>query len=64
MILSPTNLNKAYKHVKSNKGSGGIDGMGEEELQLSSQTECVRCVKQCQDYITMSYKYTVDMNLE
>ena len=45
MILSPTNLNKAYKQVKSNKGSGGIDGMGEEELRLSSQTECERCVK-------------------
>jgi group II intron reverse transcriptase/maturase len=26
-ILSPTNLNKAYKQVVSNKGSGGVDGM-------------------------------------
>ena len=25
MILSPTNLNKAYKRVKSNKGRGGVD---------------------------------------
>ena len=24
-ILSPINLNKAYKQVKSNKGSGGVD---------------------------------------
>ena len=32
MILSPTNLNKAYKQVKSNKGSGGIDGLGVDEL--------------------------------
>ena len=32
MILSPTNLNKAYKQVKSNKGSGGVDGLGVEEL--------------------------------
>jgi RNA-directed DNA polymerase len=32
MILSPTNLNTAYKQVKSNKGSGGIDGLGVEEL--------------------------------
>ena len=29
MILSPTNLNKAYKQVKSNKGCGGVDGFGE-----------------------------------
>lgn len=27
MILSPTNLNRAYKQVKSNKGSGGVDGL-------------------------------------
>ncbi len=26
-ILSPSNLNKAYKRVVSNKGSGGMDGM-------------------------------------
>jgi RNA-directed DNA polymerase len=32
MILSPTNLNKAYKQVKSKKGSGGVDGLGVEEL--------------------------------
>ena len=32
MILAPTNLNKAYKQVKSNKGSGGVDGMVVEEL--------------------------------
>lgn len=32
MILSPANLNKAYKQVRSNKGSGGIDGLGVEEL--------------------------------
>ena len=27
MILSPINLNKAYKKVKYNKGSGGVDGL-------------------------------------
>ena len=27
MILSPINLNKAYKKVKSNKGSGGVDDL-------------------------------------
>jgi RNA-directed DNA polymerase len=32
MILSPQNLNMAYKQVKSNKGSGGIDGLGVEYL--------------------------------
>ena len=31
-ILSPANMNAAYKKVKSNKGSGGIDGMSTEAL--------------------------------
>ena len=31
-ILSPANLNDAYKKVKSNKGSGGIDGMSTDDL--------------------------------
>ena len=32
LILRKDNLNKAYKKVKSNKGSGGIDGMQVDEL--------------------------------
>jgi len=32
-ILSPTNLNAAYKRVKQNKGSGGIDAMEVESLK-------------------------------
>ena len=32
LILRKENLNKAYKRVKSNKGSGGIDGMQVDEL--------------------------------
>lgn len=31
-ILSPSNLNKAYKQVVSNNGSGGVDGLKTEEL--------------------------------
>ncbi|MBU7006175.1 hypothetical protein [Phosphitispora fastidiosa] len=31
-ILDRDNMNKAYKRVKSNKGAGGIDGMGVDEL--------------------------------
>jgi len=31
-ILSPTNLNRAYKQVVSNKGSSGVDGMSTAEL--------------------------------
>ena len=34
MMLSPTNLNRAYKKVKSNKGSGGVDGLSVEDLLL------------------------------
>ena len=32
LILRRNNLNKAYKKVKSNKGTGGIDGMQVDEL--------------------------------
>jgi len=31
-ILSPMNLNRAYKRVKKNKGAGGVDGMEVEDL--------------------------------
>ena len=31
-ILSPANLNRAYKRVRSNKGSGGVDKMEVESL--------------------------------
>jgi len=31
-ILSPENLNKAYRRVKSNNGAGGVDVMGADEL--------------------------------
>lgn len=31
-ILQPTNLNDAYKKVKSNKDAGGVDGMSVDEL--------------------------------
>jgi group II intron reverse transcriptase/maturase len=37
-ILSPDNLNTAYKQVKRNKGKGGIDGMQIEELLPYLQT--------------------------
>ena len=31
-IVSADNLNRAYKRVKKNKGAGGVDGMGVDEL--------------------------------
>ena len=31
-ILTPDNLNRAYRQVKANKGSGGIDRMEVEQL--------------------------------
>ena len=36
-ILQRDNLNKAYKKVKSNKGSSGVDGMDVEELLTYSR---------------------------
>jgi group II intron reverse transcriptase/maturase len=38
-ILSKDNLNQAYKRVKANKGSPGIDGMTVEELLLYLKQE-------------------------
>jgi RNA-directed DNA polymerase len=32
-VLSPLNMNKAYRQVVSNQGSSGIDGMGVKELK-------------------------------
>ena len=43
MILSPTNLNRVYKQVKSNKGSGGIDGLGVDELLTIYLTTRMKC---------------------
>ena len=31
-ILTPSNLNQAYRRVKKNKGAGGVDGMSVEDL--------------------------------
>ena len=31
-ILTPENLNKAFRQVKRNKGAGGVDGMSVEQL--------------------------------
>jgi len=38
-ILDPENLNKAYKQVKKNKGSHGVDGMCTDTLlEFSNKT--------------------------
>jgi len=43
-VLSKDNLNLAYKRVKANKGSPGVDGMTVEELlpYRSCQGSCVK----------------------
>ncbi|MDD6774603.1 MAG: hypothetical protein PUD98_03230 [Bacteroidales bacterium] len=38
-ILTPDNLHRAYKQVKANKGSGGIDSMEVEQLLPTHQVE-------------------------
>lgn len=46
-ILSPANLNQAYKRVRSNKGSGGIDKMEVESLQdylVSNKEELIQSI--------------------
>jgi RNA-directed DNA polymerase len=57
-ILEPGNLNLAYKRVKANKGSHGVDGMAVGELlsYLKQNGELIRqavlegtyCLKSCQ----------------
>jgi len=37
-ILEPSNMNLAYKRVKANKGSHGVDGMTQNELGDGSLT--------------------------
>ena len=43
-ILSPSNLNAAYRQVVSNKGAGGIDGLDTSDLLswLSVHTRLVK----------------------
>ena len=38
-ILTPDNLHRAYKQVKANKGSGGIDSMEVEQLLPTHKVE-------------------------
>jgi len=47
-ILQADNLNKAYKKVKSNKGAGGVDGMGVDGLLpyfRDNQMQLIQTVK-------------------
>ena len=48
-ILQPTNLNNAYKKVKSNKGAGGVDGMSVDELLPFLRDNQVKLIQQLKD---------------
>ena len=48
-ILQPTNLNNAYKKVKSNKGAGGVDGMNVDELLPFLRDNQVQLIQQLKD---------------
>ena len=46
-ILSPTNMNEAYKKVKSNHGNGGVDGMNVESLKdylIENKEELIKSI--------------------
>ena len=46
-ILSPTNMNQAYKRVKSNKGRGGVDKMEVESLRdylVTNKDELIKSI--------------------
>ena len=48
-ILQPTNLNNAYKKVKSNKGAGGVDGMSVDELLPFLRDNQMHLIRQLKD---------------
>ncbi len=48
-ILQPTNLNNAYRKVKSNKGAGGVDGMSVDELLPFLRDNQRRLIQQLKD---------------
>lgn len=48
-ILQPTNLNNAYKKVKSNKGAGGVDGMSVDELLPFLRDNQMQLIQQLKD---------------
>lgn len=48
-ILEPTNLNNAYRKVKSNKGAGGVDGMRVDELLPFLRDNQVQLIQQLKD---------------
>lgn len=48
-ILSPANLNLAYKQVKSNKGGGGVDKMEVDELLACLQIHKNRLIQSIYD---------------
>ena len=48
-ILQPTNLNSAYRKIKSNKGAGGVDGMNVDELLLFLRDNQVQLIQQLKD---------------
>lgn len=48
-ILQPTNLNKAYKKVKSNKGAGGVDGMNVDKLLPFLRDNQAQLIQQLKD---------------
>lgn len=49
LILRPENLNKAYRKIKSNKGSGGMDGMQVDELLPCLKAHQSEIVQQLRD---------------
>src|SRR5665647_1062692 len=55
-ILSPTNMNQAYKRVKSNKGSGGIDKMDVESLKdylVTNKEELIQSITVSYTHLTL-----------
>ena len=48
-ILQPTNLNNAYRKVKSNKGAGGVDGMSVDELLPFLRDNQVQLIQQLKE---------------
>ena len=62
-ILSPANLNRAYKAVMRNKGCGGIDKMSCEQLLTSSSCHPKIFVKEFSYFLMPCHQHCLGVNL-
>lgn len=72
-IVSPTNMNRAYRQVVSNGGSGGVSQVlsplyerrfSDNSFGFRPKCSAPQALRRAQSYISECYKYCVDLDLE